>query len=114
MLRAVREAEAALAADPAANKEYLPIAGLPEFNRLSRELALGPSHPAIRDGRVATVQALSGGWVGGRDASTNYSYGLSVFVALTVLRLPLCSLQTTTHSHSHTRTHTHTGFRFVF
>ncbi|PNW78716.1 hypothetical protein CHLRE_09g387726v5 [Chlamydomonas reinhardtii] len=60
VLRAVREAEAALAADPAANKEYLPIAGLPEFNRLSRELALGPSHPAIRDGRVATVQALSG------------------------------------------------------
>ncbi|GFR46635.1 hypothetical protein Agub_g8246 [Astrephomene gubernaculifera] len=60
VLQAVREAERQLSADPAENKEYLPISGLPEFCRLSRGLALGPTSVAIQEGRVATVQALSG------------------------------------------------------
>jgi hypothetical protein len=41
-------------------QEYLPISGNPEFNRLARTLALGPSSSAIQQARVATVQALSG------------------------------------------------------
>ncbi|GLC63912.1 aspartate transaminase aat1 [Pleodorina starrii] len=60
VLKAVREAEQQILADPAMNKEYLPISGNAEFNRLARTLALGPNSPAIREARVATVQALSG------------------------------------------------------
>ncbi|GLI62471.1 hypothetical protein VaNZ11_005102 [Volvox africanus] len=60
VLKAVREAEQQILADPAMNKEYLPISGNAEFNRLARTLALGPSSPGIQQNRVATVQALSG------------------------------------------------------
>ncbi|EFJ44120.1 aspartate aminotransferase [Volvox carteri f. nagariensis] len=60
VLKAVREAEQQILADPAMNKEYLPISGNPEFNRLARTLALGPGSSAIQQNRVATVQALSG------------------------------------------------------
>jgi len=42
------------------NKEYLPIQGLKEFNDATAELMLGKGHPAIVEGRVATVQSLSG------------------------------------------------------
>lgn len=42
-------------------QEYLPISGHAEFCRLARGLALGEDSGAIAEGRVATVQALSGG-----------------------------------------------------
>lgn len=42
------------------NKEYSPIDGPPELKRLTQELCFGPSCPAVREGRVASVQALSG------------------------------------------------------
>lgn len=42
------------------NKEYLPIEGLDAFRRATVKLLLGEGHPAVRDGRVATLQALSG------------------------------------------------------
>ncbi|KAL9265761.1 Aspartate aminotransferase 3, chloroplastic-like protein [Drosera capensis] len=41
-------------------KEYLPITGLAEFNKLSAKLILGADSSAIRDNRVTTVQCLSG------------------------------------------------------
>eukprot|EP00300_Choanocystis_sp_HF-7_P037252 c5329_g1_i2.p1 GENE.c5329_g1_i2~~c5329_g1_i2.p1 ORF type:complete len:412 (+),score=99.62 c5329_g1_i2:1-1236(+) len=41
------------------NKEYLPITGLPEFVDSARKLLLGDSR-SIAEGRVATVQTLSG------------------------------------------------------
>lgn len=47
------------AADPATNHEYLPIDGLPAFQKLSAELILGKDSKAMKDGRVVTIQALS-------------------------------------------------------
>ncbi|CAN6992379.1 unnamed protein product [Brassica oleracea var. botrytis] len=41
-------------------KEYLPIVGLVEFNKLSAKLKLGADSPAIRENRVTTVECLSG------------------------------------------------------
>jgi len=42
------------------NKEYLPIDGLPEFRSAAAKLILGEDSPAIKQGRVATFQSLSG------------------------------------------------------
>ncbi|KAK1275979.1 hypothetical protein QJS04_geneDACA003788 [Acorus gramineus] len=42
------------------NKEYLPIEGLAAFNKATAELMFGADSPVIREGRVATVQGLSG------------------------------------------------------
>ncbi|XP_031481322.1 aspartate aminotransferase, chloroplastic [Nymphaea colorata] len=42
------------------NKEYLPIEGLAAFNKATAELLLGANNAAIQQGRVATVQGLSG------------------------------------------------------
>ena len=41
-------------------QEYLGITGNPKFNELSAKLAFGESSSVIREGRNATVQALSG------------------------------------------------------
>ncbi|KAL5698802.1 aspartate transaminase [Ranunculus cassubicifolius] len=41
-------------------KKYLPIEGLAAFNKVTAELLLGADNPAIHEGRVATVQGLSG------------------------------------------------------
>uniref|UniRef100_A0A2P2LKP6 Aspartate aminotransferase cytoplasmic-like n=1 Tax=Rhizophora mucronata TaxID=61149 RepID=A0A2P2LKP6_RHIMU len=43
-----------------ASKEYLPITGLSQFNKLSAQLLFGADSPAIRESRVTTVQCLSG------------------------------------------------------
>jgi aspartate aminotransferase len=42
------------------NKEYLPIHGDAEFVDTARRFALGHDSPAIADGRIASVQTLSG------------------------------------------------------
>lgn len=59
VLHVVRKAEQRMLAANE-NKEYLPIEGLPNFRKATMELLLGSDSPAIRDGRVATLQALSG------------------------------------------------------
>ena len=41
-------------------QEYLGIGGLPEFCRLSAQLAYGEGSSVLREGRVAVVQSLSG------------------------------------------------------
>lgn len=46
--------------DPLYNHEYLPITGLPEFTSAAGKLILGPDSPAIAEGRVASVQTISG------------------------------------------------------
>ncbi|TYH61137.1 hypothetical protein ES332_D07G029500v1 [Gossypium tomentosum] len=43
-----------------ADKEYLPITGMPEFNKLSAKLMFGSGSPAIKESRVVTVQCVSG------------------------------------------------------
>uniref|UniRef100_H2ZVH7 Aspartate aminotransferase n=1 Tax=Latimeria chalumnae TaxID=7897 RepID=H2ZVH7_LATCH len=53
------KAEAQMAAKKL-DKEYLPIAGLAEFNKASAELALGVAGDAFKSGRYTTVQTISG------------------------------------------------------
>ncbi|TVU35034.1 hypothetical protein EJB05_16900 [Eragrostis curvula] len=60
VLNVVRRAEQMLINDPTRYKEYLPITGLAEFNKLSAKLIFGADSPAILENRVATVQCLSG------------------------------------------------------
>lgn len=60
VLQVVREAEERLLADPTANHEYSPIEGLPELAQASAKLAFGANCAAIQEGRVATIQSLSG------------------------------------------------------
>ncbi|GAY48264.1 hypothetical protein CUMW_110390 [Citrus unshiu] len=60
VLNVVRKAEQQLVNDRSRVKEYLPIVGLAEFNKLSAKLILGADSPAIRENRVTTVQCLSG------------------------------------------------------
>ncbi|XP_031102771.1 aspartate aminotransferase, cytoplasmic [Ipomoea triloba] len=60
VLNVVRKAEQLLVNDRSRVKEYLPITGLADFNKLSAKLILGTDSPAIRENRVTTVQCLSG------------------------------------------------------
>ncbi|CAL9072974.1 aspartate aminotransferase, cytoplasmic-like [Musa acuminata AAA Group] len=60
VLNVVRRAEQLLVNDPSQVKEYLPITGLADFNKLSAKLIFGADSPAIQEIRVATVQCLSG------------------------------------------------------
>ncbi|KAK9799361.1 hypothetical protein WJX73_001924 [Symbiochloris irregularis] len=59
VLDVVKKAEKALL-DKGENKEYLPIEGLASFRSATAELLLGPTHPAIKEKRIATLQSLSG------------------------------------------------------
>ncbi|XVE71054.1 hypothetical protein DITRI_Ditri10aG0119200 [Diplodiscus trichospermus] len=59
-LNVVRQVEQTLATDTSADKEYLPITGMAEFNKLSAELIFGFGSPAIKETRVTTVQCVSG------------------------------------------------------
>lgn len=54
------QADDRLRNDPALNHEYLPIAGLADFTAASQKLVLGAESPAIQDGRVASLQTISG------------------------------------------------------
>ncbi|KAA3458002.1 aspartate aminotransferase, cytoplasmic [Gossypium australe] len=60
VLNVVRKAEQMLLNDKSRVKEYLPIVGIAEFNKLSAKLIFGADSPAIRENRVTTVQCLSG------------------------------------------------------
>lgn len=63
VLSSVKEAERRIAAALSAgelNKEYLPIEGHAEFRRLSARLVLGDDSAALAEGRVATLQTISG------------------------------------------------------
>ena len=59
VLDVVRRAEKMML-DAGHDKEYLPMQGLAEFNAATVDLLLGKDSEAVRDGRVATVQSLSG------------------------------------------------------
>ncbi|CAK7337418.1 unnamed protein product [Dovyalis caffra] len=60
VLNVVRRAEQMLVNDNSRVKEYLPIVGLADFNKLSAKLIFGADSPAIQENRVTTVQCLSG------------------------------------------------------
>ncbi|KAL5074939.1 hypothetical protein RYX36_013923, partial [Vicia faba] len=60
VLDVVRRVEHQLLNDLSRNKEYIPIVGLPDFNKLSAKLIFGADSPAIQENRVSIVQGLSG------------------------------------------------------
>ncbi len=59
LLDCVRRAEAQLAEKPAP-RSYLPIDGLPAYDRAVRDLVFGADCAAVQENRVITVQALGG------------------------------------------------------
>jgi len=60
VLPVVKKASAILAADESINHEYLPIAGLPAFTNAAQKLVFGTECKAVKEGRVVSVQTLSG------------------------------------------------------
>src|SRR6266704_1279174 len=59
LLECVRRAERQLVGQ-AAPRNYLPIDGLPAYDRAVRELVFGADSAALKEGRIITVQALGG------------------------------------------------------
>jgi aromatic-amino-acid transaminase len=59
LLECVQRAERLLV-EQAAPRNYLPIDGLPVYDRAVRELVFGANASAVAEGRVVTVQALGG------------------------------------------------------
>lgn len=60
VLPVVKKATEILLNDPTLDHEYLPITGLPEFTSSAAKLILGADSPAIAEGRVSSVQTISG------------------------------------------------------
>ncbi|CCL99347.1 uncharacterized protein FIBRA_01365 [Fibroporia radiculosa] len=60
ILPVVKKATERLLQDPNLDHEYLPITGLPEFTSAGARLVLGPDSPALLEGRVSSVQTISG------------------------------------------------------
>ncbi|KAL4253861.1 Aspartate aminotransferase [Abortiporus biennis] len=60
VLPVVKKATSVLLNDPNLDHEYLPITGLPEFTSGAAKLILGSDSPAIQEGRVTSVQTISG------------------------------------------------------
>ena len=59
LLDCVRRAEIQLA-EKSSPRGYLPIDGLPAYDRAVRELVFGEDSPAVKENRVITVQTLGG------------------------------------------------------
>jgi aspartate aminotransferase len=59
VLSVVRKAEQRVV-EQKNNKEYLPIDGFANFNKVSAELMFGADSPLLKDGRIVTLQSLSG------------------------------------------------------
>ncbi|ETW85758.1 hypothetical protein HETIRDRAFT_414741 [Heterobasidion irregulare TC 32-1] len=60
VLPVVKKASEILLRDPDLDHEYLPITGLPEFTSAAARLILGSDSPALAEGRVVSVQTISG------------------------------------------------------
>ncbi|KAM0754790.1 aspartate aminotransferase [Meredithblackwellia eburnea MCA 4105] len=60
VLPVVAKAKVIIAQDNTLDHEYLPIGGLPTFTSASAKLIFGENSPAIKEGRVSTVQTISG------------------------------------------------------
>ncbi|KAL3687952.1 hypothetical protein R1sor_014261 [Riccia sorocarpa] len=112
VLNVVRKAEEQLLADKSRNKEYLPITGIAQFNKLSAELILGSDSPAIAQKRVVTSQCLSGTGslrVGGEFISHHYAGPKIIYVPAPTwgnhLKIfPLAGLETRTYRYYNPKT----------
>jgi len=60
VLPVVKKASGIILNDPALDHEYLPITGLPAFTSAAATLILGSSCQALKEGRVVSVQTISG------------------------------------------------------
>ncbi|ORY79261.1 aspartate aminotransferase [Leucosporidium creatinivorum] len=60
VLPVVRKAKILIANDETLDHEYLPIAGLPAFTSATGKLIFGEDSPALKEGRVSTIQTISG------------------------------------------------------
>jgi aromatic-amino-acid transaminase len=76
LLECVRRAEQQLA-DGAAPRGYLPIDGLPDYDRAVQTLVFGADNAALREGRIITVQALGG--TGGLRVGADFLRRLSPY-----------------------------------
>lgn len=59
VLESVRQAEVERAAEPHASP-YLPMEGLAAYREAVQRLLFGQGHPALEEGRIATIQTLGG------------------------------------------------------
>ncbi|WP_031521406.1 aromatic amino acid transaminase [Siccibacter colletis] len=82
-LDAVAQAEARLNAQPHGASLYLPMEGLVSYRNAIAPLLFGDAHPALRDGRIATIQTLggSGALKVGADFLKRYFPGSQVWVS---------------------------------
>jgi aspartate aminotransferase len=69
ILSCVRKAETKIY-ESKMDHEYAPISGLPQFVSAAAKLLLGDNHPALKENKVAGVQALSG--TGALRVATNF------------------------------------------
>ncbi|KDE05205.1 aspartate aminotransferase, variant [Microbotryum lychnidis-dioicae p1A1 Lamole] len=60
VLPVVRKAKLEIAQDETLDHEYLPIAGLPTFTQETSKLIFGADSAALKEGRVSTIQTISG------------------------------------------------------
>ncbi|KAH8408061.1 hypothetical protein KR222_008431, partial [Zaprionus bogoriensis] len=60
VLPVVKKCELEIVSDQSLDHEYLPMAGNPEFTKLSTELLLGSGNKALKENRVVAVQTVSG------------------------------------------------------
>lgn len=74
VLPVVRKVEKILAADDSLTHEYFPILGLDAFSTAASKILLGASSPAIAEGRVTSVQTLSG--TGGLRVAADFLHGV--------------------------------------
>ena len=59
-LPSVAAAEAQLSAQPQVASVYLPMDGLPAYRSAVQTLLFGAEHPAVQQGRIATIQTVGG------------------------------------------------------
>ncbi|MBT9455601.1 MAG: aspartate/tyrosine/aromatic aminotransferase [Burkholderiaceae bacterium] len=82
MLDSVRKAELAVVADAGA-RPYLPMEGAANFRTAVQHLLFGAEHPALKAGRIVTIQAVgsSGGLKVGADFIKRYFPDSAVYVS---------------------------------
>ena len=82
VLPSVRAAEAQMLAD-GGTKSYLPIEGDPKMRRAVQALLFGADHPALAEGRIATIQSVgsSGGLKVGADFIKRWLPAAAIWVS---------------------------------
>lgn len=82
VLQCVRRAEQKLA-ETAMPRNYLPIDGLASYDRAVQETLFGAGNPALRDGRIVTVQTLggTGGLKVGGDLLRRVNPGAELYIS---------------------------------